>query len=137
MVLAIYIEKALLKSLFEAKMATFNTKNIGNSGENISEVYLKKLGYKILERNFYIGGGELDIIALDGDTLVFVEVKTRNSFSFGSPLESITKHKIDKIIFCAKLYISSKKLHNMPVRFDVISIAGQEIEHIKDAFWLN
>lgn len=118
-------------------MRGLNTKNIGNSGESIAAEYLKGIGYEIVERNVYIGGGELDIIAKDGDTLVFVEVKARNNYTFGSPLESLTPQKIQKIIHCAKMYIASKKYYGKTVRFDVIAIVGKYIEHIKDAFWLN
>lgn len=118
-------------------MRGLNTKNIGNVGESVAVQYLQNLGYKIVDQNVYIGGGELDIIAKDGDTLVFVEVKARNNYSFGSPLEALTPKKTEKIIYCAKMYIASKRYYELSVRFDVISIVGQEIEHIKDAFWLN
>jgi len=118
-------------------MHGLNTKNIGNKGENIACEYLKKQGYKIIARNLYIGKSELDIIAKDGKTLVFVEVKTRFTSLFGSPVESITESKIKNIIFSAKMYIASYKMYNVAVRFDVIGVDGEKIEHIKDAFWLN
>ncbi|MDE6967228.1 MAG: YraN family protein, partial [Clostridia bacterium] len=71
-------------------MFGLNTKNIGNKGEDIAAAYLKRKGYKIVDRNVYIAGGELDIVAVDNNILVFVEVKMRNNNSYGSPLESIT-----------------------------------------------
>ena len=74
-------------------MHGLNTKNIGNKGENIACEYLKKQGYKIIARNLYIGKSELDIIAKDGKTLVFVEVKTRFTSSFGSPLSQLPSLK--------------------------------------------
>lgn len=118
-------------------MFGINTKNIGNKGESLAEQYLLDKGYKILDRNVYMRKAELDIIAKDGDTLVFVEVKTRNNFSFGNPLESMTKDKIDNIIYAAKMYIASKNLYGINARFDFIAVSGTEIEHIKDAFWIN
>ena len=118
-------------------MRGLNTKNIGNKGENIATEYLIKNGYKIIARNVYIGDGELDIIAKDKNVLVFVEVKMRNSISYGNPLESITESKIKSIIRSAKMYIASYKMYNVAVRFDVIGVDGEKIEHIKDAFWLN
>lgn len=119
------------------KMHGLNTKSIGNKGENIAVKYLQNLGYKIIDRNVYIGGGELDIIAKDGDTLVFVEVKARFSVGFGNPLEAVTEQKIKSIIRSAKNYIATKKYYDKNVRFDVIGIDGDKIEYIKDAFWLN
>ena len=118
-------------------MRGLNTKKIGDKGEQIAAEYLKGKGYKIIARNVHIGDGEIDIIAQDGDNLVFVEVKTRYSYSYGNPLEAITKDKIKHIINKKKMYISSNHLYNMQVRFDVIGTTGDEIEHIKDAFWLN
>lgn len=118
-------------------MRGMNTKNIGNSGENIATEYLQGKGYKIIERNVHLGAGELDIVAQFGDLIVFVEVKSRNNYSFGNPLEAMTKQKIKMLIQTAKQYISFNHLFNIQVRFDVISIVGTEIEHIEDAFWLN
>lgn len=118
-------------------MRGLNTKNIGNKGENIATEYLIKNGYKIIARNVYIGDGELDIIAKDKNVLVFVEVKMRNSISYGNPLESITESKIKSIIRSAKMYIAANSLYNVQVRFDVIGINGDEINLVKDAFWLN
>ena len=118
-------------------MRGLNTKNIGNSGENIAAEYLQGKGYKIIERNVHLGAGELDIVAKFGDVIVFVEVKARNNYSYGSPLEAITNQKIKMLIKTAKQYIAFNHLYNIQVRFDVISIVGTEIEHIEDAFWLN
>lgn len=118
-------------------MHRFNTKNIGNAGENIAANFLLNNGYTIIARNVYIGEGELDIIAKDGKTLVFVEVKSRSNCTFGSPLEALTEQKIKNIIRSAKMYIASKNLYGVDVRFDVIGINDGKIEHIKDAFWLN
>ncbi len=96
--------------------------SVGNLGEELAIGYLKKLGYKILERNFRIRGGEVDIIALDKDTVVFVEVKARYSNEFGTPLESITPWKIKFLIKTANFYLLKKKWQEKPYRFDAIGI---------------
>ncbi len=73
-----------------------NTKAIGNLGEDRAVEYLENLGYEIFERNFRTRFGEIDIIARDGETLCFVEVKKKTSDRFGSPAEMITPKKLDK-----------------------------------------
>lgn len=91
-------------------------------GEDLASEYLKKVGYKILERNFRKGYGEIDIIALDKNTLVFVEVKTKTSTLFGSPFEAITPFKIKALERTAAFY---KKLHpELPeaLRIDAVSV---------------
>lgn len=118
-------------------MQGLNTKNIGDVGENIATEYLKGLGYKILDRNVYFNHNELDIVALDGNTIVFVEVKARANNCFGNPVEAVTQAKVKSIVKCAKMYIKSKLLYERDIRFDIIGIDGSEIQHIKDAFWAN
>ncbi len=116
--------------------------NLGKCGEEIAVTYLISCKYSVLERNYRCKCGELDIIAKEGKTLVFVEVKTRRNDSYGPPQLSVTHFKQRQISKAALLYISSKKLENVLARFDVIAIClrGQEkpcIEHIKNAFDLN
>lgn len=113
------------------------TKNIGAAGENLAEQYLLQQGYKIVSRNLQLGKSEIDIIAVDDNTLVFVEVKLRNNYKFGNPLEALTQEKINNIIYGAKMYIASKQLYNVNMRFDFIAVCDNKIEHIKDAFWIN
>lgn len=112
--------------------------SLGKVGEDIACQFLKKNGYKIIERNFRIRGGEIDIIALDADTLVYVEVKTRTTQAFGLPYESVTRPKIRFLERAAKFYRNSR--NNLPSleRIDVVSIdlaSFQEpkIELIKNA----
>lgn len=91
-------------------------------GENIATKHLQGLGYKIIEKNFRKGYGEIDIIAIDKNTLVFIEVKTRKSNQFGTPFEAITKYKIKALEKTALFY---KKLHpKLPedLRIDAISV---------------
>ena len=100
----------------------------GKLGEDLAVQYLKKNGFKILDRNFRIRGGEIDIVALDPsmgsrqETLVFIEVKTRKSDEFGTPLESITPWKMRALIKAAEFY---KHTHNnLPdlMRIDAVSV---------------
>jgi putative endonuclease len=116
-------------------------KEIGQKGENLAVEYLQKLGYKVLERNYRCKLGEVDIIALDNDTLVFIEVRTRSSLDFGLPQESINRRKRHQISKVALEYMIRRKLKNIPARFDVVAISlepGKEkVDHIKDAFELS
>ena len=91
-------------------------------GEEIAAKYLRNKGYKIIERNFRKGYGEIDLIAIDNDTLVFIEVKTRTSKRFGTPLEQISYHKLKSLERTAIFY---KKLHpTLPdaLRIDAVSV---------------
>jgi len=91
-------------------------------GEEIASKYLRDKGYKIIDKNFRKGYGEIDLIAIDADTLVFIEVKTRTSAKFGTPFEQITRYKIKTLERTALFY---KKLHpNLPdgLRIDAVSI---------------
>ncbi len=111
--------------------------NLGERGEGLAAGFLKKKGYKILVQNFRTRIGEIDIIARDNMTLVFVEVKTRESLEYGRPFESVNIHKRRKIANVALLYL--KKLREIPpCRFDVVSVyydkGRPEFELIKDAF---
>ena len=96
----------------------------GKLGEDLACDYLKKLGYKIIERNFRIRGGEIDVIALDGQTLVYVEVKTRTSHQFGLPEESITYHKMKFLERSAKFYRANRKNLTLPAleRIDFVGV---------------
>ncbi len=94
----------------------------GRSGEDIAESYLRKKGYKIIERNFSKRYGEIDIVAQDKDVLVFVEVKTRKSNRYGNPLEAITPWKLKSLIKTAQYYVLTHK--NLPenMRIDAVGI---------------
>ena len=107
---------------------------IGKKHEDEAVNYLKKLNYKIIEQNFkLLPIGEIDIIAKDKKTFVFVEVKYRKTKEFGTPAEFVTKSKQKKVIKTALCYIKQNKI-KADTRFDVVSICGTEIEHIKNAF---
>lgn len=114
-----------------------NKTSFGKYGEDLAVVFLSKLGYKIIERNFRIRGGEIDIVAQDGNVLVYVEVKTRSSHAFGLPEESVTYHKIKFIERASKFYRANRR--NLPEqeRIDVIAIdfadSTPQIKLIKNA----
>jgi len=112
---------------------------LGRAGEDAALRFLKKNGFKIVERGFRLLRGEIDIIAYDRATLVFVEVKTRSGTGFGVPEESVTAAKQDQIRKIAQLYLMKKRLGDIPCRFDVVSVSLDErdrpsIRHIRDAF---
>lgn len=111
---------------------------LGKSGEKFAAKFLKKNGYKIKELNYRSPLGEIDIIAQDGDTLVFVEVKTRTSKVFGSPAEAVNSKKRKQIANCARHYLLNKKLKNEAARIDIVSVVLEgkkmQAELIKNAF---
>lgn len=114
----------------------------GKKGEDIAVSYLKKQGYKIIERNYKTKLGEIDIIASDKGVVAFIEVRSNNSGKFGSPLETINRDKELKITRPALMYIKRHKLEDSPCRFDIVSVKAvdsvcPEIELIRDAFDLD
>lgn len=111
-----------------------NRKYIGKVGEDKAIDFLKTKGYEILYRNYKTKFGEIDIIATDNDYLVFVEVKRRMSLSYGTPQESITKLKQSHIIKSALSFIKQHNIKNKSIRFDVVTITGEKIDIIKNAF---
>lgn len=111
-------------------MISYNV--LGKEGELFAAKYLERHGYKILAQNFKKRYGEIDIIAIDRDTLVFVEVKTRRSSEFGSPLEAITPWKLRSVIKTAEYYKLTHK--NLPdlMRIDAVGIKLDEDGEIED-----
>jgi putative endonuclease len=99
-----------------------NKRLVGIYGEDLAAKYLKKVGYKIIERNFRIRGGEIDIIATDNDTLVYIEVKTRTSNNFGIGEESVNFYKLKFLERAAKFYRLQRKNLPQQERIDVIAI---------------
>ena len=108
----------------------------GLLAEGKAAEYLIARGYKVLDRRWACPLGELDIVAFDAGTLVFVEVRARSSSLYGSPAETVTKAKQKKVIKAALTYIKAKALKPESLRFDVIGFAGcdAEPEHIINAF---
>ena len=110
-----------------------NNREVGSQGEDNALVFLKK-EYKILEKNYTSKYGEIDIIAMDKKTIVFIEVKYRKDLKKGRPCEAVDYYKQKKIIRTAVNYIQKKKLVNINARFDIIEIVGEKISIIKNAF---
>ena len=96
--------------------------NVGRQGENQAVTFLRKQGYKIIEQNFKKPQGDIDIVAIDHDTLVFIEVKTRYSKAYGLPVESITPWKIRSLIKNAYLYTMLHPKLPKSLRIDVVSV---------------
>lgn len=110
----------------------------GTFGEALAAKFLKSHGYKILETNYVTPFGELDIIAKQKRTFVFVEVKARASCKFGEPSEAVNFSKQRHIIDSAERYLDQHKLFDADYRFDIIEVVGVQgdctINHIEDAF---
>jgi len=113
-------------------------KELGKKGEDVALRFLKKRGYRIIERNYVCKMGEMDIIAREKDTLAFIEVKTRTSTLFGPPQLAVNSKKQRQLSKVALSYLKTKQLEDIKARFDVVAILlgpkGEEIELIKDAF---
>lgn len=113
---------------------------LGRLGENKAVDFLKKKGFRLLERNYRCKLGEIDIIAMKGETLVFVEVRCRSSETFGLPQESVNWRKQSKIRRIAQQYLNARSEKDIKARFDVIAIMIDKeerlvkIEHIENAF---
>ena len=118
--------------------ATVSTKEQGTRGEELAMRHLKRLGLEIVEVNYRFGHGEIDIIAKDGTTLVFCEVKTRKNDEFGDPEYAITPKKQQQIRKVARGYLYEHELKDEDCRFDVVTVrvrgASSEINYIRNAF---
>ncbi len=111
----------------------------GQQAEDLACRYLQAQGLQLLERNYRCKRGELDLIMKHKDSIVFVEVRSRNTLRFGGGMESVDRHKQSKLIACAQHYLQYHKLGaNIPCRFDVVAVltaAGEDkTEWVKDAF---
>ena len=112
---------------------------IGHMGEEFALKEIKRMGYRVLERNYRSKLGEIDLIAMDGDELVFIEVKTRR-FSMDYAKEAIDRKKMQRLCRLALSYMKKKRWENMKARFDVVAVCMKDekpyqIELIRDAFW--
>lgn len=112
----------------------------GKRGEELAAAYLAEAGYRIVERNYRCIFGEIDIVAEEGETLVFVEVKSRRSEAYGDPQLAVGHEKQKKISRIAMHYLAESRLRHRPARFDVVAVKllpeGHKIELIRDAFEL-
>jgi len=112
----------------------------GMRGQKEAEDFLRKKGFQVLERNYRLRSGEIDLIAQGGEYIIFAEVKFRTSASFGAPAESVNAAKQQKIIRTALHYIAAKNLPDQDFRFDVIEVVENSgrvfVNHIENAFWI-
>lgn len=116
------------------KNKAFNTIK-GRYGETLASKHISRiLKYKILDQNYKCILGEVDIIAKDKKTVVFIEVKYKPSLEFGSPREMVTTQKQRKIKQVAQFYLKSKNIIDSMVRFDVAEVIDDKVEYIFDAF---
>ncbi len=130
--------------LFKHKIReTSYRRDVGTRGEQLAVKFLKKSGYKILQRNYRCKLGEIDIVCYDHGTIAFVEVKTRYSDTYGPPELSVTEAKKRQIVKVALHYVAEKKIEGVDCRFDVVSIfhtpmkKQPEITLFKNAFTKN
>jgi len=111
---------------------------IGAAGEAMAAQYLKKEGYRLLEQNYRTPFGEIDIVARDGEVIVFIEVKSRSGTQFGSPQSAVDRRKQAKISQVALAYLKDNKIGEVSCRFDVVTVLkkerGFEIALIRNAF---
>jgi putative endonuclease len=102
-----------------------NRRSKGTEGEHLAAQFLEAQGYSILERNYRFERGEIDLVAMDGEELVFIEVKTRHSQRYGEPEESVTPSKEAQLKKVAEGYLYERNIENQSCRFDVVTITYQ------------
>lgn len=117
---------------------THARQRLGEEGEAVACATLERLGYAIIARRYRTRLGELDIVADDHGTVVFVEVKTKTDSTFSDPVEAVTKQKQRRLVLMGEQYVGLHHLDSTPCRFDVVtvdtSVTPSKITHYKDAF---
>jgi putative endonuclease len=107
---------------------------LGAAAERLAADYLLRRGLTLLERNYTCKGGELDLVCDDRGTLVFVEVRARRGDRFGAPAETVSVLKRRRIVHAAQHYLVRRGIADRACRFDVVTIEGEAITHIENAF---
>ena len=112
---------------------------VGGYGERVAARFLQAGGLRVLDRNWRCPAGEIDIVAQDGDVVVFCEVKTRRSLDYGLPVDAVTPAKVRRLRVLAMQWLGAHEQPFRPVRFDVISVVPQRhgaaaVEHHRGAF---
>ncbi len=111
---------------------------LGQRGERAAERHLKRCGYRIVARNFRAAGAEIDLIAMEGETLVFVEVKTRSGDGAGAPVDAVDQRKQERMRRAAEVFAARSRAGDRLMRFDVVAITSgsgdMKLELLKDAF---
>lgn len=116
-----------------------NTSDFGKKGELYARDYLERKGYSYVVGNYKKAHGEIDLIMKDGDTLVFVEVKSRRSRRYGEPVEAVNPRKQVHIKYCAQMYVLDRRIQEKRIRFDIVEVMASpsgviKFRHIKNAF---
>lgn len=112
-----------------------NTRRIGTAHERQAETFLKEKGYRIVARNYRCRSGEIDLIARDGECLVFVEVRYRTDTGKGHPLETVDMRKQRRISRVSDVYRYQNHVGmDTSVRYDVVAVLGEELVHVENAF---
>lgn len=106
---------------------TIQRQQLGILGEELAVEELARRGYAILERRYRTASGEIDIVAEDAGTLVFVEVKARVSAEFGTAAEAVTRRKQQRLVRMAREYLTRNRIGDRPCRFDVVAIDDMEV----------
>ena len=115
-------------------------KDKGKAAEDAAALYIQQQGWQLVERNWNCRSGELDVIATWGETVLFVEVRSRSGSGFGLPAESVDARKIHKVRRTAEIYLQRAGWSDRPIRFDVIAVMLgrnleiRSLEHIEEAF---
>jgi putative endonuclease len=114
-------------------------KLLGQSGEAAGEKYLRRKGYRIVARNYHCKAGEIDLVALDGPVIVFVEVKTRSDDDVAAPQDAVNRGKRRHLINAARHFLRRTRSEHRPARFDILAIVQPpegpaRIEHFDHAF---
>ncbi|CAM05218.1 putative endonuclease [Saccharopolyspora erythraea NRRL 2338] len=112
---------------------------LGVEGERLAARFLEEHGITVLERNWRCDRGELDIVATDGETVIFCEVKARSGVDYGAPLNAVSPHKVRHLRALARTWLSERNLTGCTARFDVVSVLWPpgrpaRIEHLEGAF---
>ena len=110
----------------------------GRRGEEVAAAYVAALGYRVVIRNFRCRAGEIDLVAVDRDTIVFIEVRSRTGDGRGTPLESVDGRKQAQVGRVARYFLTARGWHERPARFDVVGVRFDTeppvVEHVRSAF---
>jgi putative endonuclease len=128
-------------ALIMSKTQKTSTYQKGQKGENRAAAYLRLKGYRILERNYRVPQGEIDLIVRKGNTLVFVEVKSRKDNSHGTPLEAVSPLKVQRVSAAAAVYLADYSESYSGCRFDIVTVGPEKnflgffkVRHFENAF---
>jgi putative endonuclease len=114
---------------------------LGRWGEQLAAQYLESHGYKVLDRNWRCRRGEIDLVAKEGDVLVFVEVKTRRGRDYGTPEEALTRYKVKRLLELGQRYMLERDLEDVEWRVDLVAVELDRqgkllrFEHVPNAVW--